>query len=243
MTTKTTQDSSVMFALAQLQTLEEQRVDRERVAAREAMAREACARAEAEKETREREEHLRRVAEAEARLRVEASQSSADAERRMAALRAELDAVQADRERLHGRIVSIASAPIEPPRPRGRSWAAAFAAACVVVAGLALVIATRQPLEPVIIQVPAEPTSQVTEMAHPEATAPELPAATAPETVAVGDTPAEPAATDRPRTNGNRPHIRSGDRDQAAGMHGTIDTTDTALDFSRCGDDPTCGAF
>jgi hypothetical protein len=243
MTTKTTRDNSVMFALAQLEALEEQRVEAERVREQEAVAREAAARAAAEKEALEREEHARRVAEAEARVRVEASQSSADAERRMAALRAELSAVQADRERLHGRIVSIASEPIEPPRPRGRGWAAAFGAACVVVLGLALVIVTRQPLEPVIVEVPVAATSQAAGVEQPEATAPEIPSQAAPETIAAADTPEEPAATDRPRSGGTRGQGRTTDRDHTPGMHGTVDTSDTALDFSRCGDDPTCGAF
>jgi hypothetical protein len=222
-----TNESSVLFALKELQRLEADRLaeeDRKAEAARQELRRQ-------EEEARAKSEHAARVAEAEARLRVEADlrAQEADAERRMAALRAEIEAVRADRERMHARIVT-AAAELEPVAPKpalGKRIAmASFGLASLTALGLSIWIATRPPVEPAprIIEVPVATQGTVVE----DPVAPVQPMVEEPIEVQ----PAPVAERPRPTPTGMR----------ITTMQTTQDMSDMRLDLiDRCGDDPLCG--
>ena len=217
-------DNSVLTALSELRTLEDQRLDEERALAAQ------CKRDE-ETATLERREgvlHAQRVAEAEARVRVEDESRvrNDDADRRLAALRAELSAVQAERERLHGSLLASVHEPIGARDSSARPWAWAFAASAVVVAGLAAILALGGN-RPAPVYVLAPPPAPVIETA-PRIAAPatELAAPVAVVTAPVDATPrVRPRAGLGKRGRDVRPTV----------PHDGLDPVD--CDES----DPTCG--
>jgi hypothetical protein len=171
-----TTESSVLTNLRELSRLESERIADEtaRAAEKERAAREAKARAE--REAAEAEAHARRLVEAQARLELDEERAGrdAEAEQRLAALRAELAAVQADRERMHTHIATLADDGWADRSARDSSWGwkAAFASAGAVAAGLALILAVREPVQPTrIVQVPVERTVYVEQPATDEAEA------------------------------------------------------------------------
>lgn len=218
-------DHSVLTALSELRSLEDERLDEERAAAEQRKKDEAAAIAR----RREAELHAQRVAEAEARMRVEDESRSrdADADRRLAALRAELNAVQAERERLHGSLLASAGEPIVSRESSARPWAWAFAASAAVVAGLAVVLAfsgTTPP--PVYVLAPA-----------PAIAAPVAPV-TQPEAVAPAVVAAPPVADSAVRTRPPRAGLTKVRRDR----DGRVQPHRDGLDPDECDeDDPTCG--
>lgn len=248
-------DDSVMFALDELRRLETDRVAAER---RERLEAEQAA-ARARIEEREREEHARRVAEAEARLRVEQELRDRDAQagRRIEMLRAELDAVRADRERIHATVSRLNDDLDEPSRRRPSGWAFAFGASVLAVAGLVLALVVRPPAtHERIVQVPAvtQATQAATEGSDAPADAQDVPDTTSaapggdPGAVVGSEPSTEPvqvASAPSPGTSGRHPggHRPGGTQPTGTdrpGMHGT-DSMDSALDFDHCGSDPTCG--
>lgn len=218
-------DHSVLTALSELRGLEDERIDDERAAA-EQRTKDAAA---AVARRHEAEAHAGRVAEAEARLRVEdeARARDADADRRLAALRAELNAVQAERERLHGSLLASAREPVVARESSARPWAWAFAASAAVVAGLTVLLAfggkTPAPVY-VLAPAPAVPASA------PVVVAPETPAAP----LVVGVVPPADSAV---RTRPPRAGLTKVRRDpNAHGAH------HDGLDVPECDEsDPTCG--
>jgi hypothetical protein len=134
-------DHSILTALAELRALEEQRIADEHAEA----ARRLAARHAAEAQARSDAEEARRRAEAAAQRRddEETQTRAAEAARRVAALRAELDAVQADRARLHGAMLAAVH---DVPAPNGsglRAATAMFAGCALLAAGLAVGLAMR----------------------------------------------------------------------------------------------------
>jgi hypothetical protein len=232
-----TTESSVLTNLRELGRLESERIAQEKAQAadEERAEREAAARAKAEAEAAEA--HARRKAEAEVRLKLEEERAGkdAEAERRLAALKAELAAIQADRERMHARIATLADDGWtgRPSRESSWGWKAAFASAGAVAAGLALILAVREPVQPTrIVQVPVERTVYV-----------EQPAA---EDVDQGeDTAAQPTVSAEPvedtpvvasNTGGRVRPPRPGMRPQMGAME-----PDPLGDLDCPEDDPTCG--
>ncbi len=234
------EENSVLFAIRELAGLEE-----DRVAAQEA---ELQAAAEAEREairaaedrSTAAEAHAQRLAEAEARLSLDRELAVRDdeAEQRMMTLRAELAAVQADRQRMHARIVTLADAPSGSTPMAGDAWGwkVAFAAAGIVAAGLAVILAIRQPvIEARIIEVPAPRAAVVSG----PTTAPALGAVAAsaevdsvePVDLAVADAP---AATENPRG----PRVRNPRTPRTARVRMAADPLG---DLDCPDDDPTCG--
>lgn len=189
---KRSEDTSVMMALSELESIERARIADERRRAEDSKRAEQARAAAA----REAEQHASRVAEAEARVRVERDLQArdADAERRLEAMRRELAAIQEERERLHDRVAVgalEASAMAEPPRrglPRGLGLV--FGSAGLVAGGLALLVALT-PAAPVVqtrvVEVPVA-------VAAPSAPAPVIePAVVAAEPVVeVASGPARP---------------------------------------------------
>jgi len=240
--THRTEDSSVMFALDELRRLETERVAEERAAEERRRREAAAAEAEARREVEEREQHERRVAEAEARLRMEQELRArdAEAEHRLARLRAELEAVRADRERIHATVTRLNEEPVTPSPRRPSGWAFAFAATALVAAGLVFALVSRPPVpEQRIVQAPATAPDTVAVEEEPADTAPEEPEPSDEPAPDSTDAPEEPAQVatgpSRPHGQGNRPVV--GGRPPAT----DADDMDSALDFSHCGDDPTCG--
>jgi hypothetical protein len=136
-----TTDHSVLTALAELRALEEQRIADEHAEA----ARRLAAQQSAEARARAEAEETRRRAEVAAQRRddEEAQTRAAEAARRVAALRAELDAVQADRARLHGAMLAAVH---DVPAASGnglRAATAVFAGCALLAAGLAVGLALR----------------------------------------------------------------------------------------------------
>ncbi len=225
-----TQDDSVRFALDELKRIESERLDEEARAAREREEAEARRQAEATAKREAAAAHAREVAEAEARLRLDRELETRDTESaaRLARLRAELDAVRADRERLHARATGAVD-PVWAERTvrSGRGWAAAFAAACVAMGALVVVLATREPVvEERIVEVPVDaPTDRATASVEPPPPAPTAvetaPAAPPTETV---HRPARPV---RPSHHG--------------GLPADIDSTDPLRGLDCPEDDPLCG--
>lgn len=207
MTTRTaTNENSVLFALSELTALENDRVARERKAAEEkaaAEARRAKAVLEAEKAQAAemaRLEQLRALAvEAEAKAK---AQAESERDQRMAAMRAELDAISGERAQLRAELMTRAAAP-EAPR---RGYGLAFGLSSVVAAGLAGLLVMQAQARPVVI-----PSSAPVAVAPVVVEAPvvELPAVEAAPEVVV-EAPVAPAVT-RPRGE-TRPH-RHDDRE------------------------------
>ncbi|MBW2462107.1 MAG: hypothetical protein JRH11_10710 [Deltaproteobacteria bacterium] len=234
------EENSVLFAIRELAGLEEDRVAAEESQILAAAEAEREAIREAEDRTAAAQAHAQRVAEAEARQSLDRELAVRDdeAEQRMTTLRAELAAVQADRERMHTRIVTLADAPSGSTPVGGDvwGWKVAFAAAGIVAAGLAVILAVRQPvIEARIIEVPAARAAVVSGPAT--APAPGAVAASAevdsvePVDVAALGAPPETESARGPRGRNPRtprtPRVR-----MAADPLGDLDCPD---------DDPTCG--
>lgn len=226
------EDNSVMFALKELARIEDERIASEAAEAEARAEAERRAAADAERARVEAEAHAARVAEAEARARVERDAElrtrERDAAQRVEVLRAELAAVQADRERLHARIttaVDDAWMAKKPARHGATGWIAAFGAAAVVAGALVAILVTREPVvQQHIVEVPVERTVYVTEPAVERVVADAPAAETAPAA------PAEASAdrrVQRPRT----PRATRTPRDMND-ILGNLDCPD---------DDPTCG--
>lgn len=225
-------DDSVLTSLRELHDIEHGRIAEERRVARAAAERSLAAAAEAERlaaEALAEEEReamrLRVQAEAAARhdLQGAVDEATSEVQSRVDALRAELDAVQAERRFLHERAVLAASVQPEPRKTRG--WAAGFAAMSAVAMALAALLVVQgenTPAPQVIVRevpVPVEVQVEVPAPAVIEQAAADPEPAVA--------TPAAPAVM-RPRNTRVRP------RDTAS-------MTDRALDrMDRCGDDPLC---
>lgn len=220
-------DHSVLTALSELRGLEDQRVDEEHAATE----RQRQAKAAAEAARHEAELHAERVAEAEARLRVEdeARVRDNDADRRLAALRAELNAVQAERERLHGTLLASAHEPVGVHDSSARPWVWAFAASAVVATGLAIGLAySSGSPAPVYVLAPPATTAPVS-----------APAVMAPEPPATPPTVADAIPTDgAPRVRPPRAGLTKVHHDRNNVAHPIGD----GLDPVDCNeDDPTCG--
>ena len=225
-----TSEDSVMVALGELQNIEEQRIAAEETARRNAeqeaqAAAEAAAKrkADAEAQATAQREHAERVAREEARLNVEGQVSARtkDADDRITAMKAELAAIQAERQAFQLRMVESA----EPTPQRSRGWAAAFGiamVACAALATLVVVQLTTPPPPPrVVIHEVEVPVAVETE---PEA---------APVVAQVVEAEPEPATrSPRPRNpNRNRVEMRETMRDRH----------DMAFErMEECGDDPLC---
>ena len=217
-----TNESSLMFALAELQGLEKERID---ARAREDAERRAK---EAEQAERERAERIaaaqRTEAEAKARVEVQARAQEAESVDRIARLKRELEAVQAERERLHQQLVVGAGDTATRRTIGARGWAAAFATASAAAIVLAIILVTGGASESVPT---AQPEPQITAPMPEHATPPTSTTATS-EPIAAATT--EPAATTVPRRH-SRPvrHIRR-------------NTETSTLGIENCSeDDPTCG--
>jgi hypothetical protein len=138
-------DSSVVMALSELVRMENDRIDSDRDREQQRLAdaraereRAEAAASEAERQRTERAAQEARVAEAEARLRVEADR---ERDQRVAAMRAELARVEADRQALRANIEERI-APREPTRANG--WALAFGLSSLVAASLAGLLVMQQ---------------------------------------------------------------------------------------------------
>lgn len=223
--TQRTTDQSVLTALSELRNLEDERIDQERAAAELRRQEELAAAAR----RRETELHAERVAEAEVRLRMsdESRTRDADADRRLAALRAELNAVQAERERLHGSLLASAHDSVAARAPSARPWVWAVAASAVIVGGLAVLLAFGGTTPaPIYVLAPPAPTVSAPPVAQPET--PELP------TIVTDLPPTDGAARPRPPRAGLTKVRR--DRD------GHVQPHRDGLDPVECDeDDPTCG--
>lgn len=218
------QDTSLLFCLGELRKLEEERI------AGEAKARVEAERLEAERAARAQmeEEQRRRIVEAEAKLRVQADVAARDAEaaQRLAALRAELAAVQSEREVLRARFVE-ATLPVvaEDRRRAARGWGFAFGAASAVAAGLAALLVMQDPAPVALAPAPASrvepPVARVVDAPVVES-APVVEPAPEPEPVAaVAQTKVRRPRPPRDTTRNNTREILS--------------------EIDECGDDPTCG--
>ncbi len=148
--TKTT-DNSVLCALAELGALEQGRIEREqnKKAAAQAAARDAEQRAaQAEAQRLAAEETARTEAQLRAALEIDAkAKAEAERDQRMAAMRAELESIQAERSLLRAEVLSRSALRPEPPR---RGYGIAFGLSSVVAAALAgaLVVQAQRP-EPI----------------------------------------------------------------------------------------------
>ncbi len=228
-----TTDSSVIQSLRELSRLENERIAEEHAEAEARARAEAEAKARAVAEAEAKEAHARRVAEAEAALRLseERAERNAEADKRLASLRAELAAVQADRERMHTRIATIADDEwtSRPPREGSWGWKVAFASAGAVAAGLALILAVREPVQPTrIVQVPVERTVVVERAVAEEPTDAPVVEPTEP-AIARTDEPSDVAGPHVRRPHpGMRPHAQN-------------TTTQLLADLDCAEDDPTCG--
>lgn len=133
-----TTESSVMFALSELQRIERERISEE-VAAELERRRKEEERRRREREEREQAElHRQRVAEAEARLRVAEEGRLAEAAERAARLTAELESMQSERSALSERLSSMEAGSQARARGTGRwYWAAAMLLGCVSVTAAA----------------------------------------------------------------------------------------------------------
>jgi len=229
-------ESSVLTNLRELEKLETDRIADEK-ARRAALALAAVkAEAEAKAKVEAEEARARQVAEAEVRLNLEKEREArnAEAELRLATLRAELAAVQADRERMHARIVTAADDTwaTRPPRAESWGWKAAFASAGAVAAGLALILAIQQPAPQTrIVEVPVERTVIVEAPVEEQGGAPEL---VAEETTDDGAA-AAPAGSAETPTGVVRPNQRPDMRPRPGNME-----PDPFADFDCPDDDPIC---
>lgn len=201
-------DRSVLTALAELRALEEQRIaDEHAEAARrlsEQHAQEARARADAEE--------ARRRAEAAAQRRDDDDALARDAEaaRRVAALRAELDAVQADRARLHGAMLAAAHDAPTPTAGGMRGATALFAGCALLAAGVAVGLALRPATGSGVV-----PTAAVESVSATRESATALPAAGADSTAVAGSADSRDAVSvDREREARGEEGISDGMRER-----------------------------
>lgn len=150
-----TTESSVMFALSELQRIEGERI------AEEAELEAERRRKEEERRRREREEreqaelHRLRVAEAEARLRVAEEGRAAEAAERAARLAAELQTIQTERAALSERLSSIeVGGAADKARPARRGyWAAAMLLGCLTITAAASAWNAQKAKAPVVVTV------------------------------------------------------------------------------------------
>lgn len=199
-------ENSVMFALGELARLETDRLAEEQARAqaqqeetRRAREREESERAEASRRAEAQAQKQRAIAEAEARLRVEA-EIAQDA--RMLALQSELARVQAERERMHQRVVASASSDREARPSSTRLWPIAFGLASVVAAGLAALLVVQAQRAPRVVEVERQVVVTVPAVAAPSsAEVDEAPALVAP---SVAVTPAPEASPPRRTVRGSR---------------------------------------
>jgi hypothetical protein len=222
-------ETSVMFALAELQRSELARQAEE-------LARQAQLQKEREdKERREREQareaelQAQRVAEAAARLRIEVEAREAAARERVAAMQQALIQIKAERDVLHEHLHT--QPPPAPASGAALRWAmSGMALSLLAVVGMAVVLLT-QPVrargrEPLVGR-PAVPSglSQVPVPPPPAAPPPAAPLpAAAPHLVTVSRPPTGAAHTKPgPRPAGPRP------------------ASLPAVNPEDCGDDPICG--
>jgi len=224
----TPSDNSVLFALAELRTLEERRLTAERQAEARRQTEVAAAQERQQAEAREIEAHKQRLADAEIRLRLDAELRirDADADRRMATLRAELNAIQVDRERMHETMVARTAEPTgSTSGTRALGWKIAFAGSSATAAGV-FALWIGQPIPPVYPQatVAAAPTAE----ARP-AESPAL-VTTTPIVAAPPPSVVDLAPRVRPRQTPPRPHVPAKQRDLLS-------------ELERCGDDPICAAL
>lgn len=151
-----TTDSSVVMALTELAQMEADRIalDRQREAervetARAERERAAAAEREALRAKEERESSERRVAEAKARLELEADRQL---DQRIAAMRAELSRVEAERQTLKSDLEARLERPAPAARPGG--WAMAFGLSSLVAASLAGLLVMQQARQPLPVAAP-----------------------------------------------------------------------------------------
>ncbi len=262
MTPRTT-DHSVLTALTELRALEAQRIaDEHAEAARRVAAQqstEAHARAEAEEARRRAEAAAQRRDDDEARAR------DAEAVRRVAALRAELDAVQADRARLHGAMLAAVQDAPTPSAGGMRGATALFAGCALLAAGLAVGLAMRPAAGGSVMPTAAVESVSATRASATRGSATTLPAAAADATsadsrgaVSVADERAArgderdsaavrvaPRASVEERRNGRQRDLRDArerrDRERGGEERGRGGGRGDGLELECDEDDPTCG--
>ena len=226
--TKPTRESenSVLFALGELQAMEQERIEAEASAKIEAARAKKQALEDAARAEEERQLRIQAEADAAAKLRVEADKEieleKARRAERIDALKAELESVQAERARLHS--LAIGGAMTSPAPKPSRLWPTMFAAASALAMVLGTVLVVRPPeviVREVEVQVPVPVVAESRE-APAEALEVEAPVEVEVEEAAPETT--RPAIR-RPRP---RPQVRP--------------RPDTLSSLDECdSDDPLCG--
>jgi hypothetical protein len=194
-------DNSVLIALSELQELESNRVLAEQ-RAKEERQRVERERIEAELRAKKEAEAAANVArerfqiETEARLRIE---SEAKRDRSLEMLRAEIAAVQAEREAVRLELTArIAKASVPPPRG---PWALAFGLASIATASLAGLLVFQQ--QQTIVQNHTPEPSRAIESVVP------APAFVSPiETASPATTPEPSVAAESPERTSQSPRVR-----------------------------------
>jgi hypothetical protein len=228
-------DDSVMQALSELRSMEEERAREQALAARRMPAE----RARAEARQQAEQDHAHKVVEVEARMRVEAElrRRDAEAEARIDALRAELNAVQSARDSLRLQILERGAA-IPPERAStARGWQTAFwlaFAATFALAGLLFLKSTtsvERPIAPSISRSFSAENVKVATSRSPEAAQKAfLPAAPSTSVPKISDAASAKASLPNTKKRPTKAKQANG-----AGSDG-LDKID------KCGNDPTCGA-
>jgi hypothetical protein len=193
-------ENSVMTALDDLCNLENERIAEEQRRAEEAARLEAEAEEARRREEEERaREQARLEAEAKARMEAELKQRELETESRLAGLRAELAAVQADREVIQ---MELLSRQYEAPRKRRPT----FQIAALMVAAVAMVIGGAAFLKSGD-GVAAEPEAEVAPVVEAEPAVDETPAEPVEEEPAVAEADPEPETdvTEPGKKPGKRP--------------------------------------
>lgn len=221
-------DDSVLCALRELGAIEDDRIEREQNAEAAAKAaaieaKERAARAEAQRlaaqEAARTEMQLRAAIEIDAKAKAEAER-----DRRMAAMRAELESIQAERSLRRAEVLSRGAARVESPR---RGYGMAFGLSSVLAAALAGALGMQaQRAEPVVP--PVAPAVSVVEPAPVTAVPPVAPAVTAP--VPEAEVAALAPVLARP----HRRPIR--DRDRASTTSDERQALEAELDFGDDGE-------
>ena len=212
-------ETSVMFALAELQQAEVARQSEERAReARRLKEKEERERAERER-AREAEQQAQRVAEVAARLQLEVDAREAAARERVTAMQQALIQIKAERDVLHEHLQTRENAPAAPS-PVVMRWAlGGMALSLIAVAALAIVLLTP----PARARTPEVATRVV----YLPAPLPVVPAF-APSLAPVAAAPALP----KPPTG--VPHPKSV-------RHTPSTPTAAQPNLGACGDDPLCG--
>jgi hypothetical protein len=183
-TTRSQNDNSVLIALRELSSLESDRIEREQ---REASAKKAAeeARVLAEKQAaaarvlaeEQAKQQIALTLELETRARISAE---AERDQRMAAMRAELAAIESERALLRAELITRGA-----PEPSRRGYGLAFGLSSVVAAALAGLLVMRaeaprpvavpSPSAPAVVAAPRsiEPAAEVVAAPAPPAAAPE----------------------------------------------------------------------